>query len=107
MFVTALLIFKIERGEQLADVLQKAFLIYTESNHIYSPGYYITPDIALILGLALLLSYPIHLSQYYVRIESKISNFPLIRQGLYILLFLLTLSIMASSTYNPFIYFKF
>lgn len=107
MFVTALLIFKIERGEQLADVLQKAFLIYTESNHIYSPGYYITPDIALILGLAILFSYPIHLSQYYVRIESKMSNFPLIRQGLFILLFLLTLSIMASSTYNPFIYFKF
>jgi alginate O-acetyltransferase complex protein AlgI len=107
MFVTALLIFKIERGEQLADVLQKAFLIYTESNHIYSPSYYITPDIALILGLAILFSYPIHLSQFYIRIESIFSKIPLIRQGIYILLFILTLSIMASSTYNPFIYFKF
>ena len=54
IFITALLIFKIERGDQLSDVLSKAFFLQTDSNHIYSPLYYITPDIAFVLVLAVL-----------------------------------------------------
>ncbi len=107
IFTTALLIFKIERGDLLADVLQKAFFITTESNHIFFPLYYITPDIALIIILAILFSYPIHLSELYIKLSHSIRKVPIVKQVLYILLFFITLSMMASSTYNPFIYFKF
>ena len=107
LFITALMIFKIERGEQLADVLSKAFFIHTESNHIYYPRYYLTPDLYCILGIAILFAYPIHLSNAYQTIQRVVSSIPFLKEMIYILLFILCLCIMSSSIYNPFIYFKF
>jgi alginate O-acetyltransferase complex protein AlgI len=107
LFITALLIFKIERGDQLADVLQKAFFLQTEYNHIYFPMYYITPDIAFVLSIAVLFAYPIHQFKYVQSIQKFALRIPILPQLVLLGLFILSLSILSSSTYNPFIYFKF
>jgi alginate O-acetyltransferase complex protein AlgI len=107
IFITALMIFKIEQGEHLADVLNKAFFINRESSGIFFPTYYLTPDLYFLLALALLFAYPIHERKWYRFLEEKLSMIPLIRELSMVGLFVLTLIVMSSSVYNPFIYFKF
>jgi alginate O-acetyltransferase complex protein AlgI len=107
IFITALLIFKIEQGEQLADVLSKAFLVNTESNHLYFPAYYLTPDVTTVMLIAVLFAYPLHVSLWYQKLQAMLQKIPFAKDAVYIFIFLITLSMMASSTYNPFIYFKF
>lgn len=107
IFITALMIFKIEQGEHLADVLNKAFFLQRESSGIFYPGYYLTPDLYFLLFIAVLFAYPVHESKLYRKVQEKLHALPLIPEVLYTGLFLLTLSVMSSSVYNPFIYFKF
>lgn len=107
IFITALMIFKIEQGEHLADVLNKAFFLQRESSGIFYPGYYLTPDLYFLLIIAVIFVYPVHESKLYRSLQEKLRAVPMITEVLYTGLFLLTLSVMSSSVYNPFIYFKF
>jgi hypothetical protein len=43
----------------------------------------------------------------YLALHQRISRIPYLNDLMYISLLLLTVCIMSSSTYNPFIYFKF
>jgi alginate O-acetyltransferase complex protein AlgI len=107
LFIIALMIFKIDCGEHLADVLSKAFFIHTASTKIYFPSFYLTPDLYFILFVAIVFSYPVHQSKVYLALHQRISRIPYLNDLMYISLLLLTVCIMSSSTYNPFIYFKF
>ena len=107
LFIIALMIFKIDCGEHLTDVLSKAFFIHTASTQIYFPSFYLTPDLYFILFVAIVFSYPVHQSKVYLAIHQRTSRIPYLNDMMYISLLLLTVCIMSSSTYNPFIYFKF
>jgi alginate O-acetyltransferase complex protein AlgI len=106
LFITALMIFKIEDGQFLAEILSKAFLIETESSGLYHPTYFMTNDVYVILAIAIFFAYPVH----QLSISKRIASWPLFtlyRDVVYACLFLLSITMMAASTYNPFIYFKF
>lgn len=106
LFITALMIFKIENGEYLREILAKAFFLDPGTTGIYAPSYFLTPDMYLIIPVSVLLAYPIHEWPWVSSLFARVGH-GWLRECALAGLFLLTCSIMAASTYNPFIYFKF
>jgi len=79
---------------------------------------FVNPQIVVAAFVGIAFSFPIHLlvNQLVLRFGSKASSFPKIASQaiaqstgvfIYLMLFLLSLMTVASSTYNPFIYFRF
>jgi alginate O-acetyltransferase complex protein AlgI len=101
-------LFRIEDMNQAAGVFRKLFFLDRVSSGIYSVGYFIRPDILFILICGLIFSFPIH--QYlknFIPLHAAKPITKLMIDGCYLLLFLICLSVLSASTYNPFIYFRF
>ena len=107
LFCTAIIIFKIEDIQILPEVFAKAFLWDRSWSGLYTVSYFMTADLWLVLLLSIILAWPVHqIPRVQVWMSKRWFNFGFGQLGL-LLLFLITLSIMSASTYNPFIYFKF
>jgi hypothetical protein len=107
LFCTAIIIFKIEDIQILPEVFAKAFLWDRSWSGLYTVSYFMTADLWLVLLLSIILAWPVHqIPRVQVWMSNRWFNFGFGQLGL-LLLFLITLSIMSASTYNPFIYFKF
>lgn len=107
IFLISLLVFRIEDVQILPEIFAKAFFFDNNTSGAYPVTYFITNDQMLILLLAVLFAYPWH---HNLNLKDRqfagISYHVIYQLGL-IGIFFLTLSFMAASTYNPFIYFKF
>lgn len=106
LFITALLIFKIEEGKYLKEILTKAFVPGTGSTGLYNISYFLTSDIYIIIGLAVIFSYPIHQWSFIKKNRHLLQN-EFLQTAIYLTLFIISIAVLSASSYNPFIYFKF
>ena len=88
-------------GDALLHLKNMAGLL--DSTPVYSFGYYADRYTWMILGIAVILSFPIARRLAYA--EGKVSS--LLSSVWCLVLFILAWMSMAASTYNPFIYFRF
>lgn len=107
VFLISLLVFRIEDVQILPEIFAKAFFIDSYSSGAYPISYFLTNDQILIFLVSILFAYPWHRKLMLNLSQFRGLRFKIIYQISLIALFLLTLSVMAASTYNPFIYFKF
>ncbi len=105
VFLVGWVIFRAENMKYAFDYLMNmfGFLTCNESEILYETSYYIDRFEILIFIIAIFCSVPIFKNMLYVqnKIAKATVNFWLI------VLFLLSASAIAASTYNPFIYFRF
>ncbi|HAD34152.1 MAG TPA: hypothetical protein DCF44_06600 [Chitinophagaceae bacterium] len=107
LFCTAIIIFKIEDIQILPEVFAKAFLWDRGWSGLYTIEYFMTATLWLALVLSIVFSWPLHqIPRVQVWMSKRWFSLGVGQLGL-LLLFLITISIMSASTYNPFIYFKF
>ncbi|HOZ51076.1 MAG TPA: MBOAT family O-acyltransferase [Chitinophagaceae bacterium] len=100
--------FRLENLHQALDVLKKLFFINTQSTGIYTLKLYLRPDIIVALVLGILLSFPIQkFGKNILPINTSNVYKRILLDCFYIFVFLMSLSILSASTYNPFIYFRF
>lgn len=101
-------IFRIEDFVFLKRVLLKMFFIDRGYIFVYSIGYFVSNYIGLVILAGMVCSFPV-----YLRLKEKISlpttgvSYRLSADFVYLAVFILSIAVMASSTFNPFIYFRF
>lgn len=100
--------FRLEDFGLAQTVLKKMFLIDRSYQFVYSLRFYLTNYTILILLIGIVCSFPVY---RYFRAGSFINTnstaLRLCYDFTFLILFVLSLSVMASSTFNPFIYFRF
>ena len=100
--------FRLENLHQALDVLKKLFFINTQSSGIYTLKLYLRPDIIVALVLGIILSFPIQkFGKNILPVNTSNVYKRILLDCFYIFVFLMSLSILSASTYNPFIYFRF
>ena len=107
LFVFAILIFRFEDLNQMGNTIAKAFGFYSEYTHIYPISFFLTREYSVIIFVSILFAFPIHRWQFIQKIQTKFTVMKWLNDVALLLLFIITVSVMAASTYNPFIYFKF
>ncbi|GBL34563.1 probable alginate O-acetylase AlgI [Filimonas sp.] len=104
----AWVLFRIEDLSKATDILKKLFFIDRTSREVFTPAYYLRTDVIFMLVIGIILSFPVKkLAINLLPVSTANPYKKLGMDGFYILLFLLSLSIMSAATYNPFIYFRF
>jgi len=101
-------LFRIEDLDKAGEILRKLFFIDRSSRNVYTPAYYLRNDVIFMLLIGIVLSFPIQ--KLFVRSLPVYTLNPfkkLLIDGFYFAIFLISLSILSASTYNPFIYFRF
>jgi alginate O-acetyltransferase complex protein AlgI len=100
--------FRLEDFGLMQTVLKKMFLIDRSYQFVYSLRFYLTNYTILILLIGIVFSFPVY---RLFRDKSYINTSNVALKFTYdlgfVVLFLLSLTVMASSTFNPFIYFRF
>ncbi len=100
--------FRVENFGMLKHILKKMFLVESGYLDVYRVGYFLQPYYAAALIAGIVFSFPVH---QYLKVRTGITTSrPAVRityDIAFLALFFLSLSIMASSTFNPFIYFRF
>lgn len=107
LFITAILIFRMEDFNRMFDVMAKAFGWHAEFTGIYPISYFFTRENIVLFMMALLLAYPWQKLSWISAFVKQRRSVRWLVDIAYLLLFIVTLSVMSASTYNPFIYFKF
>ncbi len=106
--MVAWVLFRIESVHKAKEILYKMFFIDRSYSHAFTPAYYLRNDVVVMLVLGIILSFPIQkLAVNHFNVQTSHPAKKILMDGFYILLFLLSLSILSASTYNPFIYFRF
>lgn len=101
--VIAWLFFRVEHLADIVFYLKKLFFIDTYSSLAYYPLFYLRSNVLFTFVLAWVFVFPV--KQFFVfNIFNQMKWF---RDIVYVLLFILSLAMLSSSTYNPFIYFRF
>ncbi|MBK8144321.1 MAG: MBOAT family protein [Bacteroidetes bacterium] len=101
--VIAWLFFRIEHVADIEFYLKKLFFIDTYSSLAYYPFYYLRSNVLFTFLIAILFVFPVHQSSWF----KTIMHLKWFREIIYVFLFILSLAVLSSSTYNPFIYFRF
>lgn len=101
--VIAWLFFRIENVADIGFYLKKLFFIDTYSSLAYYPLYYLRSNVLITFLIACIFVFPIHQTSSF----KKFTHFKWFRDVIYLILFILSLAMLSSSTYNPFIYFRF
>ncbi len=101
--VIAWLFFRVEHLAEIVFYLKKLFFIDTYSSLAYYPLFYLRSNVLFTFVLAWVFVFPV--KQFFVfNIFNQMKWF---RDIVYLILFILSLAMLSSSTYNPFIYFRF
>lgn len=106
--IVSWVIFRVENFALLKKVLLKMFLIDRNYTFVYSIGYYVSNYIGLVILAGIVCSFPV-----YQKLKEKIAlpttgvAYRLSADMVYLVAFVLSIAVMASSTFNPFIYFRF
>ena len=106
--VVGWVIFRVEDFQLLGIILKKMFLVERGFQYVYGVGYYLNNYTAFILLLGIIFSFPVYgFFQKAFRVNTQHAGLRLTSDFAFLFIFLLSLSAMASSTFNPFIYFRF
>lgn len=101
-------IFRIEDFTLLKNVLKKMFLVHRDYTFVYSVGYFVSNYIGLVLLAGIICSFPTYLwLKKKITLPTNGIAYRLSADTIYLLVFVLSIAVMASSTFNPFIYFRF
>ncbi len=101
--VIAWLFFRIEHLADIEFYLKKLFFIDTYSSLAYYPLFYLRSNVLFTFVVAWIFVFPVkHFFAFNIFNQRK-----WFRDIVYLLLFILSLAMLSSSTYNPFIYFRF
>ncbi len=99
-------LFRIEDFKLLKIILRKMFLIDRGFQFVYSVRYFLPNDTIVMMALGIIFSFPVH--HYFSKKTATVpTGYRLISDLGYLCIFVISLSAMASSTFNPFIYFRF
>lgn len=98
--------FRSESLDYAIEYLKKMFFINRDYVNIYDPRFYLSNNVIIIMILGILFSTSICKNTLNFTIE-KNKKKEVIKLFLVIVLLVLSISSLSSSTYNPFIYFRF
>lgn len=102
-------LFRASNLTQAINYLKVMFGFSNSTNAAFSVGYYLSPTVITTLVLAVIASIPI--SKYFKNTIGDFgehSIFSMIIQNMYaIIILIISMMFLATSTYNPFIYFRF
>ncbi|MBK7040784.1 MAG: hypothetical protein IPH46_10005 [Bacteroidetes bacterium] len=101
--VIAWLFFRIENISDIEFYLKKLFFIDTYSSLAYYPMYYLRSNVLFTFLAGCFFIFPVH----KLFSSQQTIGFKKIKDVIYLILFILSLAMLSSSTYNPFIYFRF
>ncbi|MCK9155840.1 MAG: MBOAT family protein, partial [Paludibacteraceae bacterium] len=105
VFVIGWVLFRSDNWDYAWVYLKNMFGLVPSHFEVYQFGYYMNNFNLIVLIVAILLSTPVLSKMVYVTKEKKVVLGCV--NALLLLLFLVSVSFLASSTYNPFIYFRF
>ncbi|MDI9319367.1 MAG: MBOAT family O-acyltransferase [Phycisphaerales bacterium] len=101
-------LFRIEDFNLLKLILKKMFFINSDFQYAYNLWFYLNSYTFTTLSIGILFSFPIY--QYVrkkIKINTQNSTLRVVYDCGYLALFVISLAEMASTTFNPFIYFRF
>ncbi|HOU69559.1 MAG TPA: MBOAT family protein [Paludibacteraceae bacterium] len=105
VFVIGWVLFRSDNWDYAWVYLKNMFGLVPSHFEVYQFGYYMNNFNLMVLIVAILLSTPVLSKMVYVTKEKKVVLGCV--NAFLLLLFLVAVSFLASSTYNPFIYFRF
>ena len=105
IFVIGWVMFRADNMSYAWDYLKNMFGLITEHTLAYTIGYYVGTSDIILFGIAVICSIPIFRDILQITPASK-HIYSVINIWL-LVLFTISVSLIAASTYNPFIYFRF
>jgi len=101
-------LFRLEDFVLLKFVLKKMFAFAPAVKEVYGLKYFLNNYQLFVLSIGILFSFPVYrLISNYIKLPVRHPGYRISSDLAYVALFVLSLSIMASTTFNPFIYFRF
>lgn len=102
-------IFRTETLMAAYDYIKAMLFMSQAKETIYVLSLFISPRIALTIAGAILFSIPIseNAKRLYIQSKARFAIIEYISDGAVIVIFIVSILSLASSTYNPFIYFRF
>lgn len=106
--VTGWVFFRVEDFNLLKGIIKKMFWPVNDYIRAYDISYFLTKYHFTVLLTGIIFSFPVYnfIRSHVIRIKPTV-GLRFTYDVLFLLLFIVSLSFMASSTFNPFIYFRF